>query len=60
MGEGETKILKRGMGKLSQEVGPLKRGDWNPLTNYVTKKAEYILYVLNYSENCFTNNFNML
>ena len=24
------------------------------------KKIEYILYVLNYSENCFSNNFNML
>ena len=30
---GDTKILKR-WGKLGQEVGALKSGVWNPLTNY--------------------------
>ena len=30
---GETKIFKRG-GKLGQGVDALKRGSWNPLTNY--------------------------
>ena len=32
---GDTKIFKRGGGKLGQGVGALKRGeDWNTLTNY--------------------------
>ena len=35
---GETKILKRG-GKLSQGVGALKWGGWNPLTNYGNYKT---------------------
>ena len=31
---GETKILKRGRGKLGQGVGAFKKeGGWNPLTN---------------------------
>ena len=30
----ETKILKRGEGKLGQGECALKRGDSNPLTNY--------------------------
>ena len=31
---GETKISKR-RGKLGQGMGTLKRGGWNPLTNYM-------------------------
>ena len=32
---GETKTLKR-MGKLGQGLGALKRGGWNPCTNWAT------------------------
>ena len=35
--EGEIKILKKG-GKLMSRGGALKRGSWNPLTNYVINK----------------------
>ena len=33
-GEGKQRYLKGGGGKLDQGVGALKKGGWNPLTNY--------------------------
>ena len=41
----ETKILKR-WGKLGQGVGPLKRGDSNPLTDYEYYLQCIIIYKL--------------
>ena len=40
--------MKRRGGKLSQGVGALKKGGWNPLTNYICTHAYIYIYIYIY------------